>query len=29
MWAMHSLRESAGVLDHDYMIRVMKRFFAE
>jgi Aminopeptidase I zinc metalloprotease (M18). len=28
MWAMHSLRESAGVLDHDYMIRVMKRFFA-
>ncbi len=29
MWAMHSIRESAGVLDHDYMIRVMKRFFAE
>lgn len=29
MWAMHSLRESAGVLDHEYMIRVMKRFFAE
>ena len=28
MWAMHSLRESAGVLDHEYMIRVMKRFFA-
>ncbi|MDO9269583.1 MAG: M18 family aminopeptidase [Methylobacter sp.] len=28
MWAMHSLRESAGVLDHNYMIRVMKRFFA-
>jgi aspartyl aminopeptidase len=28
MWAMHSIRESAGVLDHDYMIRVMKRFFA-
>jgi len=27
MWAMHSIRESAGVLDHDYMIRVMKRFF--
>lgn len=29
MWAMHSLRESAGVLDHDYMIRVLKQFFAE
>jgi len=28
MWAMHSIRESAGVLDHDYMIRVMKLFFA-
>ncbi|MFU8790025.1 MAG: M18 family aminopeptidase [Methylobacter sp.] len=28
MWAMHSIRESAGVFDHDYMIRVMKRFFA-
>lgn len=28
MWAMHSIRESAGVLDHDYLIRVMKRFFA-
>ncbi|MCK9635170.1 MAG: M18 family aminopeptidase [Methylobacter tundripaludum] len=28
MWAMHSIRESAGVLDHDYMIRVLKRFFA-
>jgi len=28
MWAMHSIRESAGVLDHGYMIRVMKRFFA-
>jgi aspartyl aminopeptidase len=28
MWAMHSIRESAGVLDHDYMIRVMKRFFS-
>lgn len=28
MWAMHSIRESAGVLDHDYIIRVMKRFFA-
>jgi aspartyl aminopeptidase len=29
MWAMHSIRESAGVLDHDYMIRAMKRFFAD
>jgi aspartyl aminopeptidase len=29
MWAMHSIRESAGVLDHDYMIRVLKRFFAD
>ncbi|MDP3876915.1 MAG: M18 family aminopeptidase [Methylobacter sp.] len=28
MWAMHSIRESAGVLDHHYMIKVMKRFFA-
>ena len=28
MWAMHSIRESAGVLDHEYMIRVMKQFFA-
>jgi len=27
MWAMHSIRESAGVLDHGYMINVMKRFF--
>ncbi|MGZ4954344.1 MAG: M18 family aminopeptidase [Methylobacter sp.] len=27
MWAMHSIRESAGVLDHGYMISVMKRFF--
>jgi aspartyl aminopeptidase len=29
MWAMHSLRESAGVFDHDAMIRVMKRFFLD
>jgi aspartyl aminopeptidase len=29
MWAMHSIRESAGVLDHNYMIRVMKRFFVK
>jgi aspartyl aminopeptidase len=27
MWAMHSLRESAGVLDHSYMISVLKKFF--
>lgn len=29
MWAMHSIRESAGVLDHDYMTRVLKRFFSD
>jgi len=29
LWAMHSIRESAGVLDHGYMIRVMKRFFGK
>ena len=27
MWAMHSIRESAGVLDHQYMIDVMECFF--
>jgi aspartyl aminopeptidase len=27
MWAMHSLRESAGVLDHSYMIKVLKAHF--
>ncbi|TAN53571.1 MAG: M18 family aminopeptidase [Methylococcaceae bacterium] len=27
MWAMHSVRESAGVLDHGYMIRVLEHFF--
>jgi len=27
MWAMHSIRESAGVLDHDYMKRAMVEFF--
>jgi aspartyl aminopeptidase len=27
MWAMHSIRESAGIFDHDYMTRVLKRFF--
>ncbi len=28
LWAMHSVRESAGVLDHAYMIEVLGRFFA-
>lgn len=28
MWAMHSIRESAGVLDHDYMTRVLSQFFS-
>ncbi len=28
MWAMHSVRESAGALDHEYLIRVLKKFFA-
>ena len=27
MWGMHSIRESAGVLDHHYMIRVLRCFF--
>ncbi|HYN54946.1 MAG TPA: M18 family aminopeptidase [Methylotenera sp.] len=27
MWAMHSIRESAGVLDHSYMVAVMKAMF--
>ena len=27
LWAMHSIRESAGVLDHSYMIKVLKQFF--
>ena len=27
MWAMHSIRESAGVQDHYAMIRVLQRFF--
>ena len=26
MWSMHSIRESAGVFDHDYMIKVLKKF---
>ena len=29
LWAMHSIRESAGVWDHHYMIRAMSQFFAE
>ena len=29
MWAMHSLRESAGVLDHSFMIKVMKTHFTQ
>lgn len=28
MWAMHSVRESAGVHDHESMIKVLKRFFS-
>ncbi|MFI3198761.1 MAG: M18 family aminopeptidase [Methylococcaceae bacterium] len=28
LWAMHSIRESAGVLDHAYMIRVLKKFLS-
>lgn len=28
MWAMHSARESAGVVDHDYMIRALTCFFS-
>ncbi|NOU40686.1 MAG: M18 family aminopeptidase [Methylotenera sp.] len=27
MWAMHSIRESAGVLDHSYMIAALKAMF--
>jgi aspartyl aminopeptidase len=27
MWAMHSIRESAGVIDHHYMIEVLKQHF--
>ncbi len=29
MWAMHSIRESAGVLDHHYMIAALSGAFAE
>lgn len=28
MWAMHSIRESAGVLDHDYITRTFLHFFS-
>lgn len=28
MWAMHSIRESAGVLDHGYMIKVLSQHFS-
>lgn len=28
MWAMHSARESAGVLDHNYMIKALNLFFS-
>lgn len=28
LWAMHSIRESAGVADHHFMIEVMKMFFS-
>lgn len=28
MWAMHSIRESAGVADHEYMINVLNCFFS-
>ncbi|HZX31230.1 MAG TPA: M18 family aminopeptidase, partial [Rhodocyclaceae bacterium] len=28
MWAMHSVRESAGVLDHGYMIAALKAAYA-
>ncbi|CAG7855874.1 partial aspartyl aminopeptidase, partial [biofilm metagenome] len=27
MWAMHSIRESAGVFDHSYLIEVLKCYF--
>ncbi len=29
MWAMHSIRESAGVEDHFYLIKVLSYFFAD
>lgn len=27
LWAMHSIRESAGVLDHAYLIKVLRQFY--
>jgi aspartyl aminopeptidase len=29
LWAMHSIRESAGVWDHHYMIKAMSQFFMQ
>ena len=29
MWAMHSIRESAGVLDHQYLIKALRVFFSD
>jgi len=29
LWAMHSIRESAGVLDQAHLLSVLKKFFAE
>jgi aspartyl aminopeptidase len=29
MWAMHSIRESAGVLDHGYMIAALTAAFSD
>lgn len=29
LWAMHSIRESAGVYDHAYMLRVLRCFFQQ
>ena len=28
MWAMHSIRESAGILDHAYMIKVLTTYYS-
>mgnify|MGYP001551757257 FL=1 len=28
MWSMHSIRESAGVIDHNYLISVLEQYFA-
>ncbi len=27
LWAMHSIRESAGIYDHNYLIKVLRRFY--